>query len=314
MPQMTNSSARVIDPILSAVARGYKQNAFVGAMLFPRVPVTSRGGKVLTFGKEDFMLYPTQRVPGQNTRRIQVGYTGASYTLEDHSLEGQVPIETMEEAEAVPGIDMASTSIRKVQGVIAMRLEKAQADMARTAASYAAANKTTLSSTSQWSDLTSGVSDPVNDIEVGKEAVRAKIGRRPNTAVIGAAVFAKLKQHPKIIDRIKYTGREIATPALLASLFDLQNVFIGDSVYASDAGVFADIWGKDVVLAYTETSGIADMGVPSYGYTYQLEGYPVVEEPYYDHNAKSWIYPVTDVCAPTLPGAEAGYLIVNAVA
>ena len=54
--------------------------------------------------------------------------------------------------------------------------------------------------------------------------------------------------------------------------------------------------------------------MPSYGYTYQLRGYPIVELPYEDRNPKSWIYPVTDEVQPVIAGAEAGYLISAAVA
>lgn len=313
MGQMTNSQARVIDPILSAVARGYQQTGFVGMALFPRVPVMQRGGKIITFGKEAFMQYANmKRAPGQNTRRVQFGYAGASYALEDFSLEGQVPTETEQEASAVPGIDMASVTVNGVQDIIANRLELAQATLATTAGNYAAANKVTLSGTSQFSDLTN--SDPAAVIETAKEAVRASTGKRPNVVVLGAAVFSKLKVHSKIIDRIKYTGRDIATPELLASLFGVEQVLVGDSVSCTDAGVFADTWGKFVVVAYTPKAGVAAQGLPSYGYTYQLASFPQVEEPYYDRNTKSWIYPVTDVCAPVIAGAESGYLISAAVA
>lgn len=314
MPQMSNPAARIIDPVLTAVAQGYKHPDFVGGALFPYVPVGQRGGKIVTFSKEDFMLYNTGRAPGQNTKRVQYGYTSGSYALESHSLEGTLPIETMQEAAAVPGIDASRMTIFKTQNIIALRLEKQQADIARNAAAYAAGNKITLSGTAQWSDLTSGVSDPIAVVETGKEAVRKKVGKRANTGVMGAAVFEKLKQHPKVIDRMKYTGRDVPTVEMLAALFGLDRVLIGDAVFADDAGVFSDVWGKDMVLAYTETASLAEMGTPSYGYTYRLDGYPVVEEPYFDRNAKSWIYPVTDEVAPVIAGADAGYLITNAVA
>lgn len=310
---MTPAQSRVIDPILSSVAQGYQNNDFIGGKLFPTVPVTARGGKILSFGKEDFMLYNTARAPGQNTKRVQFGYSGLPYTLEDHSLEGVLPIENQQEAEAVPGIDLGSVTVNKTQNIIGLRLEKAQADLARNAANYPASNKTTLSGTSQWSDF-SGTSDPVKDIEAGKEAVRKTTGKRPDLIEMGAAVFAMLKQHPKILDRIKYTGRDVATPELLASLFSVAEVVVGDAVCADDAGTFSDVWGKDVILAYTAQASAKDRGTPSFGYTYQLEGYAQAEEPYYDRNAKSWIYPVTDVVAPVIAGASAGYLIVNAVA
>lgn len=313
MPQMTPADARVIDPVLSTVAQGYKNAEMVASALFPPVPVAQRGGKIITFGKEDFMLYATQRAPGENTKRIQIGYAGSNFALVDYSLEGTLPVELMQEANAVPGIDLGAGTIRKVSNIMALRLEKQSADLARTAASYAAANKVTLSGTSQWSDLSA--SDPLGNVEAAKDAIRAATGKRPNTLVMGAKVLSALKQHSKILERIKYTGRDVPTADLLASLFGVQRVLVGDAIYANDAGTqFVDVWGKDVVLAYTELGSVADMGEPSYGYTYTLMGYPQVEEPYFDRNTKSWVYPVTRAEAPVLASASAGYLITNAVA
>ena len=314
MPQMTPGASRVIDPILTTAAQGYKNAEFVGTALFPSVPVQQRGGKIITFGREDFRLYATGRTPGSNTKRVMFGHASGSYALEQHALEGVVPFELMEEAERVPGIDLGSGAVQKVQDIIGLRLEKAQADLATTAGNYGSSNKTTLSGTAQWSDFGSGVSNPENDIEVAKEAIRTQIGKRPNTVVMGAAVWAKLKQHPKIIDRIKYTGRDSATPELVANLFGVQRVLIGDSLYENAAGTLADVWGKFVVVAYTEIGGIAEMGRPTFGYTYRLGGYPVVEAAYQDRSAKSWVYPVTDEVTPVVAGAAGGYLISAAVA
>jgi hypothetical protein len=310
---MTPAQARVIDPILSEVAQGHKNADMVGMALFPHVPVGQRGGKIVTFGKEAFRLYNTGRTPGSNTKRVQFGHAGAPFALEQHALEGLVPVEDMEEAAAVPGIDLGSGAVSDVQDIIALRLEYAQAQLATNAANYAASNKVTLSGTSQWSDF-SGTSDPVKDIETAKEAVRGQIAKRPNTVIMGAAVMAYLKQHPKIVDRIKYTGRDVATTDLLASLFGVKQVLVGDAVYESDAGVMTDVWGKFVVVAYTETGGIASKGRPTYGYTYRLRGFPIVEQAYPDRGAKSWIYPVTDEVSPVIAGAAGGYLISAAVA
>jgi hypothetical protein len=310
MPQMTPAAARVVDPVLTTVAQGYRNNALIASALFPSVAVPLRAGNIITFGKEDFMLYSTGRAPGENTRRVKFGHSSLPYALVDYSLEGQVPIEVLQEGANGPGIDHASAAVRKTQNIMALRLEKASADLARNASNYGSGNKVTLSGTSQFSDLSA--SDPVAVIEAAKEAVRASTGQRPNTVTMGAQVFSKLKQHSKILDRIKYTGRDVATAELLASLFEVERVLVGDAIYANDAGTFADVWGKDIVVAYTDTSSLAEMGTPSYGYTYTLEGYPLAEEAYYDRNAKSWLYPVTRAEAPVIAAASAGYLIQNA--
>lgn len=314
MPQMTSAGARVVDPILSTVAQGYKNSELVFPMLFPVVPVGQRGGKIIQFGREDFRLYNTARAPGAATKRIDIGYSGASYALTDYSLEGKVPFELMQEANAVPGIDLGRVAVMKVQNVIQLGNEINAATIATTAASYQAANKTTLAGTSQWSDQTSGVSNPSKDIQTAIEAVRASVGKRANTVVLGPKVWAALKTHPLIVDRIKYTGRDSITLDMLANLWDVKRVVVGDAIYEDAAGAIADVWGKYVVVAYTDISGVNDAGLPSYGYTYRLSGYPLVEVPYQDRNAKSWIYPVTDSLAPVAASINAGYLISAAVA
>jgi hypothetical protein len=312
MPQLTPGQARVIDPVLTTVAQGYKNSEMVGHGLFPFVPVAQRGGKIITFGSEDFRLYSTLRAPGANTKRVTYGYSGASFALEQHSLEAVVDVSLQQEGQVV-GIDSAALAMGKVQRSIYLRLEKAQADLATNAANYGVPNKATLAGLSQWSDYT-GTSKPVSDIETAKEAVRSQTGKRPNTVLMGAAVWAKLREHPTIVDRVKYTGRDSATPDLIAGLFGVERILVGDALYENAAGAKADVWGKFVVVAYTELGSLADAGAPSFGYTYRLSGYPIAEVPYDDRGAKSVIYPVTDEVMPVIAGASAGYLISAAVA
>ena len=311
MSQLSASQARVIDPVLSSVAQGYKNAELIGSVLFPIVPVGQRGGKIISFGKEDFALYNTARAPGAGTKRVQFGYSGASYALESHSLEGLVPVELLQEGQAVPGVDQGMIAVFRTQSIIFNRLEFAQATLAMTAGNYPASNKKTLAGSDQWGDASS---DPIKDIETAKEAVRKQLGRRPNTVVMGAAVFAMLKIHPRIVDRIKYTSRDVVTVEILAALFGVARVVVGEAVYTDSTGAMLDMWGKGVVVAYTDMSGVADAGSPTFGYTYRLQGYPMVEQPYQERNAKSWIYPVTDEVMPVIAGASAGYLISEAVA
>lgn len=314
MAGLSPTQARIIDPVLTTIAQGYRNVAMVAQMLFPRVDVSLRGGQIITFGREAFMLYATQRAPGENTKRVQLGYAGSPFALIDYSLEGAVPIESLQEGRNGPGVDLGQTAINGVGAIMDLRLEKQSADLARNPANYGASNKITLSGTAQWSDFT-GTSNPAGVVETGKEAIRAATGRTPNTMIVGPAAMSKLRLHPAIIDRMKYTGRDVATAGFLADLFGIERVVVGGAIYANDAGTaFTDVWGKDVVLGFTETASAAQAGVPSYGYTYNLNGYPIAEEPYYDRNSKSWFYPVTRSEQPVIAAASAGYLITNAVA
>ena len=79
MAQMTPKQARAVDAVLTAVARGYNHLfAPVANLLFPVVPVETRGGFVIEFGVEDFRLINSARAPGAATKRVQFGHAGAA--------------------------------------------------------------------------------------------------------------------------------------------------------------------------------------------------------------------------------------------
>lgn len=317
MSQLTPSQARVVNPVLSSIAQGIQQNDLVGGYLFPQVDVDLRGGQIITFGREAFMQYAgIVRAPGTSTPRVQFGYAGGSYALIDASMEGKVPVEIQEEGERSSfRLDHASIGLNGASRILQLRLEIAQATLATTLNNHLSTNRTTLSGTAQWSDQTSGVSAPLAAIEAGKEAIRKGTGKRPNVGVMGPTVWSSLKYHPTLREYTKYTGREVATLDILAALTEIPNWYVGDAISSNDAGTtLTDCWGTDVVLAYTEPGSVANYGAPTFGYTYNLSGYPLAEEPYMDRNAKSQIFPVTRAEAPVIAGQAAGYLIKSAVA
>ena len=312
MPQATPGQARVVDPILSAVARGYRSpKAAVASVLFPIVPVGLRAGRIISFGPDDFKLVNTARAPGANTKRIQFGYAGENYSLVDYRLEGAVPNELQEEASNGPGIDLSSNAVRRVQNTMALEREYAAGQLARDASKYAASNKETLSGTSQWSNP---ASDPFTDIMEGKEVIRSKTGEKPNVLTLGPKVLTALRTHPKVLDRLTTsTDRPPATIQQLQALFELQQVVEGEAVY-HDGTQFQDVWGKDAILAYTTPASMQEMGSPNFGYTYQLAGRPMVEEGYFDNNTNTWYFPTTDAYQPVFAGPAAGFLFTDAAA
>lgn len=313
MPQQTPAQARVIDPILTQVARAVAvQNSPVADVLFPIVPVGARAGRIISFGNEDFKLINSARAPGAATKRVSFGYASGTFSLVDYSLEGEVPIEILQEGQAVPGIDHAQMAIAKVRNMQALEREKQCADLALNAASYGSNNKLTLSGTDQWSDYAN--SDPIADVQDAREAVRSQIGVRPNVMTLGPKVLTVLRSHPKILDRLSTASdRPPATLAQLAALFEIDRVIEGGMIYY-DGSAFVDVWGKFAHLAYTTPRSMQEMGSPSFGYTYQLRDYPIAEEAYWERNHKTWYYPVTDARQPVLAGATAGFLFSAAVA
>lgn len=315
---MTPQQTRVVDPINTNVVRGYRQAMFIATFLFPAVGVRQYGGQVIEFGKEAFRLYNSRRARGAATKRVRFGYEGKPYAVPHRSLEGQVAYEDLLDAARVPGIDLSRGAVNLTMRSLALDIEVEAAQLALDPAGYGTNNKRKITtSTQKW---THKDSDPAGDLNAGKEAVRRGTGVYPNTLAIGPAVFNALREHPALKERVKYTSRESITAEMLAQLLDVERVVVGRAVYAPDEGDFADVWGNAAVLAYVPAGAdgsyapsgegaILSREEPSYGYTYVLEGHPMVEQPYQDRNAKSWIYPTTYDAVPVLAGASAGYLI-----
>lgn len=307
---LTNRGVRIIDPILSSFSQGYRNSNYVGGALFPRVPVMATGGQILEFGHEAFQLVNMRRQPGGNTKRIQFGYLGKPYVLVQDSLEVPVPREHQRDASAVIGIDLGQRASKIGMNKILLQLEVDQAAMALNATNYAGSNKVALTGASKWSTPTG---NPLIDIDAGREAIRAIIGIYPNTLVLSALAFNAAKNNPNVIARFQYNGgvnveASKITPQMLAGLFNVDKVVVGAAIVTSDSLVNSDIWGNNAVLAYVP-QGEVFMEEPSYGYTYTMEGQPLVEQPYWDPSAKAEVFGITMERAPVLSGISSGYLI-----
>lgn len=305
--RMNQSQARVVDAILTAAATGFVNSELIGVNLFPELYVDTSGGKRIEFGKESFKLYNASRAPGTAVKRVSYGYTGKDYALTQAALEGQVPVEMVREAAAGPGIDLAQGAVELTMDSLRLQLEDEQATLATTAANYDANHKVTLAGGDKWSADTS---NPITDAREAREAIRASTGVYPNVMVIGPTVFNALAEHPKIVERLKYTSSDAVTTQLLARLFEVDKVIVGKAVKSNDAGVLSDVWGNFAVFAYVpQTQNSHNMARPSFGYTYVLRGNPVVEKAYYDPKTRSWVYPTFFERAPLLTGITSGYLI-----
>lgn len=303
-----NQQVRVIDPILTTFVRGYSNNEFVGSLLFPNVDVDASGGQVIEFGKDGFLLYDTQRAPGAGTKRMEWGYLGKPFALENHALEAVVPDEHGRDAAVVPSIDLAQEAVGLVFDSLGLKLEYQRAKLARDPNNYAASNKVALSGTSQW-DTTTGT--PKADVTAGASAIRAQTGKKPNVLILPPMGLSKLDRNPDVRDRLKYTSKDTVTAQALANYFEVETVVEGCAVYANQAnGAFIDVWGKDVVMAYVPKN-FRSQRAPSYGYTYNLRGHPNVKTPYRDENRESWVYGIKHERNPVIAGAGAGYLIQN---
>lgn len=305
------SNLRIVDPVLTNLALGYTNNEFVGEHLMPFVWVEKEANKLPKFGKEAFKLYNTERALRAESNRINPeGVTSLDLNTDEHDIE--YPIDYRESNEAA--FPLEAWGVEVTQQVIQLRREKMIADMAQNAANYPAGNKIALSGTSRFTDPGS---DPLGVVEDGKEGIRKKTGKRPNTMIIGASAFKPLKFHPQLTDKIKYTGMGVVRLYSLGEFFDIPNIYIGEGIYSSDQDAFSDLWRDNIVLAYVaqkpQTDGIARSPYqPSFGYTPRRRGMPQVDTR--NPSGKVELVRSTDNFRPYIVGADAGYLIEDVAA
>ena len=84
----------------------------------------------------------------------------------------------------------------------------------------------------KWSDQTS---DPVSEVNKAMLDMAEVTAVKPNFAIMSPDVFYALKNHEAIMDRIKYTQKGIITLDLIASLFELDRIFVPWAVYSDGA-------------------------------------------------------------------------------
>lgn len=312
MNALNTSRARVVDPVLTGIAQGYRHAQRVGHVLFPAVEVPNRGGKVIQFGRESFLNYNARRAPGAHAVKVQFGYDGVPFSLSQYTLDVPIPREFMDEASEVPGVDLGRRATNVAMDSLTLNLEIEQAKLATDPANYTAGNKRDLGAADQhkWSDP---ASDPLADVDAAKEKVRMGCGIEPNRMVIHNAGFKALKSHPKIVERFKYTSSDSITTKMLAGILDLDELAVGRATYVEkldDEAQFMDAWNNSAVLAYVPPQDAA-IENPSFGYTYTLTGHPFVEPPRFEGANRSWVYGVTYERMPVLTGPASGFLFQN---
>jgi hypothetical protein len=312
------SNLRIVNPVLTNLAVGYTNEQFVAAALMPYVSVDKEAGELPIFNKDHFKVYQTERALRAKSNRVNPGdVSTVAFKLTEHDLE--FPIDYREDAESAFPLQRMATN--QVTEGIRLRHEKMVADIVQDANNYAVGNKIALADANSFTDA---ASDPEGVVDDGKAAVRAKVVKEPNVMVIGYLMWRSLKRHPQLKAILSDNRPRLVQLADLREIFEIPNIYIGRGVYATDAGVVSDIWTRKMVMAYVPDAPAApvvggmasDPGTmrsewePSFGYTLRKKGQPVVDTRTED--GKLEIVRNTDIFAPFLVGAEAGYLVSDA--
>lgn len=317
---MTPKDIRLANPILGnlMLAGAATQNAGMAAQaLFPRLPTSLRGFQLAQLGDEATRVYNTRRAPGAATKQVKIEWEGKTYTVAQHAIDVPIPRELIQEQDEARRLNVgANLAISQIAANTALQIlnlsyELEAAALACDPTPYGASHKklTNGAGLKHWND-DSG--KPVTDVRAAIEVVRGKVGRRPNTLVMGASVFPALTTNKEVAGYLPSTNLGPATLDQLKTILGVPNIVVADAIVTAEDGVVSDVWADDAVLAYVPNIGAdgsgLSLGEPAFGFTSWMEGHPFIETPYYDRGTKSWIYGATFERTPTLVRATAGYL------
>ena len=262
-----------IDVALTNVAVAYTNDELVADKVLTVVPVAKQADKVYTFGKESFRLYDDLRANGAEAKEVMSYSVGTdNYFCDTRALKDIVTDEDRTNADAPIMPDTDTT-----EALMKMRMLRREYDTAAklfNTATFAGYTKT-MSGTDLWSDYTN--SDPIANIEADKASVHDAIGTGANKVLIGIEVWRKLKHHPDVLARMAVTGNRVLTTAIVADLFEVDEVIVGGALYEGavegQTSSLAKIWGN-YCLTFYQAPGKKTLKTPSLGVipTWKLYG------------------------------------------
>ena len=277
MPQPSINSVHV-DAILTNISVAYLQNQdnFIADKVFPVIPVDKKSDKFFTYTKNDWFRDEAQRrAPGTESAGGGYNLSTDTYTADVWAFHKDVDDQTTANADAP--LNPLREATEFVTRRLMLRRELQFNTDFLTGGVWAndydgVAGAPSANEVKQWSDYTS--SDPISDIENAKSSILSSTGMEANTLVLGYDVFKALKNHPDLVDRIKYTSSQTITTDMLAAMFDIPRVLVSKAVKATNnegaTGAYGFTTGKKALLAHVAPQ--PGLLTPSAGYTFSWTG------------------------------------------
>jgi len=277
MPQPSISQVH-IDAILTNISVAYMQKAenFIADKVFPMVPVDKKSNKYFTYDKNDWFRDEAQRrAPGTESAGGGYNLSTDTYSADVFAFHKDVDDQTLANADSP--LNPLREAAEFVTSRLLLRREVAfVTDYLTTGVWATDVTGVSASATSsqfiQWSDYAN--SDPIEDIEAAKSKILSTTGYEGNTLVLGYDVFRRLKNHPDVVDRYKYTTSSVITEEMLARLFGVERILVAKSVKATNnegaTAAYAFNFAKAACLLHSAPN--PGLMTPSAGYIFAWTG------------------------------------------
>lgn len=272
MPQPNVNSVH-IDAILTNISIAYLQNQtnFIADQVFPTVPVDKKSDLYFKYRKNDWFRDEAQR------RADATESAGSGYNLDTDTYSTQVwafhkDVGDQTVANSDSPLSPNTDATNFVTQRLALRREIDFVSRYITTGVWGTdiVGVTTAPIAGQTLRWDASGSDPINDIDLGKEAILGTTGFEPNTLVLGYKVWRVLKKHALVVDRYKYTSSASITTAMIAELFEIERVLVAKAVKATNneggTAAYSWVYSNSALLCYSAPE--PGLLVPSAGYTF----------------------------------------------
>lgn len=226
MSSPNKSHVHVNRPLLNfSLAYMQDPNAFVADRVSPIVEVTKQSDLYFEFDRRAFMSNEVrERGDAEDSHGAGYKVSTEPYYCTNYSLHKDIGDQTRANTDSPLNADRNAVQFLTHQHLI--NKEMKWAEVAFNAAAWGSV--VTGASNTFWDDYVN--SDPIGVIDDLKAGVIKLTGRKPNKIVLGIKVRNKLKEHPLLVDRIKYTSSALAHDAEIARLLGLDEVLTAYSV------------------------------------------------------------------------------------
>lgn len=304
------------NPILTQHSSEFaqKQDAYIASRLFPAFPVGAQAADYPVFKKENLLNVPKikARAPGTPYQRINLEFGKDTYSTQDYG--SAIPIDDRQQKIYANLLQSQKAKTVTLSRAMIINKEWRAKDKIY---DPAIAIPTSAASTA-WSDSNA---DIIEEVKLIRTTIFENCGMLPNIVTMPLAVWNYVSNHPSIVDRLKYTSSGSVTTAMVAALFEIDEIVISMSnVNEATEGQpisTGSIWNNDVIFAYVDSS--MDMDSPSLGRTFVWAGNSpasgeVVMKTHRDDENQSWITTAMHDVAEKVQAPACGYILTGVIA
>lgn len=248
-----------IDSILTNMSVKYVQDAssFIAGQVFPQIAVAKNSDKYFKYAREDWFRDDAQeRAAGTESAGGDYEIDTDLYYAKRYAFHKDITDEERANADSPLSPDEDALAFVTEKLLLNKENNWARKFFVPSVWGTDLAGASTASSGHiiYWNDYTN--SDPVKDMSDNATIIAEVTGKQPNTLVIGRLVYNALKNHPDILDRIKYSQKGVVTKDLIAELFDVDRILVANAIQnvakkGQDASM-SYIMGDNMLLCYTE--------------------------------------------------------------